>query len=454
MSILLALIAFIIVIGILVTVHEFGHYWVAKKLGVKILRFSIGFGKPLINRPFGKDRTEFVIAPIPLGGYVKMLGEGDTEEEISPEDLPRAFSQQPLWIRTAIVAAGPLFNFIFAILTYALMYMLGIQGLQAIVGEVDSKSLAEQAGFKSGYHILAVEQEPVHSWESVLEESINHLIDRQPTISYLVKTPTDSEYTLYLNTQNISIDDIAEGQFFKKIGLQPFRPLPPAKIEAVTPDSPAEKGGLKAGDEVLRVEGQPIENWLDWAQYISTHPGETLIVTVAREGREVQLQLTPQEDEDGKGRLGIYGPRHYQIPDKYLFTEYYTPWQALWEGTVKTWEMSVLTLRLLWKMLTLEISANHISGPITIADYAGKSVQIGFTRFLQFLALVSLSLGVINLLPIPVLDGGHLFLYFIELIKGSPVTETTQSILQQIGLVLLIGLMGLAIFNDLGRLLG
>jgi regulator of sigma E protease len=444
------LLAFIIVIGILVTVHEFGHYWVARQLGVKILRFSVGFGQALWKKNFGKDNSEFVIAAIPLGGYVKMLDE--REGEVPQDELHRAFNRQSLKVRTAIVFAGPLFNFLFAIIVYTLMYMVGITGIKALVGEVTPDSLADQAGFQTGYQIIAVNNQPTVRWDSVIQATLQELLDDNEHIVYSVQNKQGTEYDLSLNLQGFTIDDIAEGQFFEKIGFKPFRPIVPPIIGDIVPNSAAERAGLQSGDKIIKLNDQTINDWNTWAEYITEHPEQEISAVIERNHEHFYLTLRP-DNVEGKGRMGVYSPRNYTIPDEYKGTERYNLAQAFIQAIEKTWDISILTLRVMVKMLTWQVSYEHISGPISIAQFAGQSAQLGFDIFLSFLGLVSVSLGVINLLPIPLLDGGHLLMYFIEWIKGSPVTETTENLLQRIGLVLLLGLMTLAIFNDLERLL-
>ena len=441
MVILEALLAFAVVIGILVTIHEFGHYWVARKLGVKILKFSIGFGNPLWSRRFGKDQTEFVIAPIPLGGYVKMLDE--REGEVAPEELHRAFNQQSLKVRSAIVFAGPFFNFLFAILAYTMMYMYGITGMAALVGEVTPQGVAEQAGFHSGDQIVAVNGQSTLRWSSVVEATLQQMLNDKNELSYSVKNQQGYESDLKLQLGDLTVDDIAGGEFFEKFGMSPFRPPLPALIGEVSVNSAAEKAGLKRGDKIIKLDNQEISDWMALVKYIIQRPEQDIRVEIERNHQKLSLILRP-DNVGGKGRMGVYAP--------YFVTERYGLWRAFTQGAEKTWDMSVLTLRLMAKMFTLQISYEHISGPISIAEYAGKSAELGMAIFLSFLALVSVSLGVLNLLPIPLLDGGHLFFYLIEGIKGSPVSENTESLFQQVGLTLLIGLMGLAIFNDLGRL--
>lgn len=448
MSIVETLLAFIVVIGILVTVHEFGHYWVARRLGVKILRFSVGFGKPLWSRRVGKDNTEFAIAAIPLGGYVKMLDE--QEGEVAPEELSRAFNRQPLRVRAAIVVAGPLFNLLFAIVAYTVMYMIGVTGMKAMVGEVTNQSLAEQAGFRQGYQIIAVNNQSTKRWDSVIQTTLQQMLDGKHQVMYSVLNKQGYQYDLILNLSELTIDDIASGKFFDKLGMLPFRPPLPAIIGGIMPNTPAQHAGLKSGDKIITLDNEPIDDWTALSSYVNQHIGQEISVEIERNQQQLKLTLTP-DNVDGKGRLGIYAPQR-TIPDEYLETERYHLGNAFIQGMVKTWDISVLTLRVMVKMVTLQVSHQHISGPITIAQFAGQSARLGIDIFLSFLGLVSVSLGIINLLPIPLLDGGHLLLYLIEWTKGSPVTETTEYLLQRIGLALLLGLMGLAIFNDLERL--
>jgi regulator of sigma E protease len=435
------ILAFIVVIGILVTVHEFGHFWVAHRLGVKILRFSVGFGKPLWSRRFGKDQTEFMVAAIPLGGYVKMLDE--QEGEVAPDELHRAFNRQPLRVRTAIVVAGPLFNFLFAILAYTLMYMMGVTGMKTLVGEITPQSLAEQAGFRTGYEIMAVNEQPTKRWESVVQATLHHLLNEEKTVRYSIQDERGYQRDLTLSLEGLTVDDLAAGEFFKKLGFYPFRPPLPPIMGDIVPGSAAEKGGLKPGDKIIALDDKPINDWGDFATYVNEHPDQYIQAEIERHQQRLFLTLKP-DNVDGKGRMGVYSP--------FFTKERYNLWEAFTQSLVKTWEISELTIRVMIKMLTWQVSYEHISGPISIAEFAGKSAQIGLSAFLSFLGLVSVSLGVINLLPIPLLDGGHLLLYSIEWIKGSRVTEKTEFLLQRIGLALLLALMGLAIFNDLGRL--
>ncbi len=452
MTVLIAIFAFLIAIAILVTVHEFGHYWVAKQLGVKILRFSIGFGKPIYLKRFGQDNTEFVIAPIPLGGYVKMLGEVEDGEEIDPKDLPRAFNQQKLWKRAAIVAAGPIFNFILAIFLYTVVFMAGERMIKPIIGGIQPDSIAAQAGLQNKDEIIAVNDSEAKNWEDVLQKTLKAILRHEPTIVYTVQNANGYSSSHTIDASELRLDDVAEGKLFEHLGFQPFHRVVPAVVASFADNSAGQRDGLQIGDEILTMDGHTVTDWQMWADYVKNHPKKAIETKLQRGYEIITLTLIPDEVE-GQGRMGVYA-KMPSIPEDYLHTEHYNIFQALAKGAEKTWDMSTMSLQLLWRMLTLEVSAKHISGPITIADYAGKTAQISFVAFISFLALISLSLGIINLLPVPILDGGHLLMYLIEWIKGSPVTENMQYAMQQVGFALLIGLMFLAIFNDIGRLFG
>jgi regulator of sigma E protease len=321
--------------------------------------------------------------------------------------------------------------------------MYGVTGMAALVGKVSPQSVAEQAGFHPGDQIIAVNEQSTLRWSSVIEASLQQILDDKKELIYSVKNRQGYESDLHLNLGNLTINDIAGGEFFNKFGLYPFRPPLPALIGEVTANSAAEKAGLKRGDKIIKLDNQNISDWNALVKYIIQHPEQDIRVEIERNHQQLSLILRPDK-VSGKGRMGVYAP--------YFITERYGIWKAFTQGFKKTWDMSVLTLRLMAKMVTLQISYEHISGPISIAQFAGQSAQLGIAIFLSFLGLVSVSLGVLNLLPIPLLDGGHLFFYLIEGIKGSPVSDNTESLLQRVGLTLLIGLMGLAIFNDLERL--
>ncbi|MGR8918504.1 MAG: RIP metalloprotease RseP [Gammaproteobacteria bacterium] len=451
MDLLQTLVSFIVALGVLVTVHEYGHYWVARRLGVKILRFSFGFGQALWSRQRGE--TEFVIAAIPLGGYVKMLDE--REGEVAPHELDRAFNRKPLATRVAVVVAGPLANFLLAFAAYWLTLVLGVTGPRPIVGEVTPDSIAERAGLRAGAEIVEVAGLRTETWDGVFRRSLAAILD-SGSVDVVMRMPGGFERPGRLDFSALTIDDISEGDFLAELGVRPRVPVIDPVIGEIVAGGAAEAAGLRAGDRVLRVDAEPVETWTAWVELIRSSPGRRLALVVARDGREVAVSLTPAaivEDGVGIGRIGA-APR---VPDTLepvpLGTERYGPLAALSGAAARTWEMSATTLKFLGKMITGQASVQNLSGPISIAHYAGESARMGAARFLEFLALVSVSLGVLNLMPIPLLDGGHLLFYLIEFAARRPVSETVQVYGQQIGLVMLLSLMGLAVYNDVLRIL-
>lgn len=448
------IIAFVVAIGILVTVHEFGHCWVAQRLGVKVLRFSVGFGKPIWSSRRGIDQTEYVIASIPLGGYVKMLDE--REGEVDPAEVDRAFNRQSLGVRTAVVLAGPAFNFLFAVLAYWFMFVIGISGPRPIVGAVTPESIAEQAGLRNGQEIVQVEQRVTETWETVIQTIIGVALERDE-IALTVRDPHSVTTSLILDMGAISMDDLTRGGFFQSIGFEPSRPRMSATIGAVENGAPADQAGLMNGDLVVRANAQGIEDWAHWVDFVRAHPEQVLAVTVRRGDVDVALTLVPEaRSEHGQiyGRIGAGVQDQPEVFEPYYTTVKLGPIDALSRALLKTYDTTTLTLRMFWKMIALEVSLDNLSGPITIAQYAGYTAKLGVSKFTEFLAIVSISLGILNLLPIPVLDGGHLMYYFVELVKGTPVSEQTQYLAQRLGIAMLVGLMGLAFYNDLTRLFG
>ncbi len=455
MSMLYSIFAFILALGILVAVHEFGHFWVAQRLGVKILRFSIGFGRIAWRHQFGPDQTEFAIATIPLGGYVKMLDE--REGEVPEAELHRAFNRQPLAYRTAIVFAGPLFNFLFAIVAYWLMFVIGVAGLKPIVGEVIPGSAAERAGFRPGDQIVAVDSQPTPTWNAVLQACMERILDTGEVVMN-VRGSGELEHELRLALRSsVSLDDVSRGNLSQKLGIKPYRPRIPAVIGEVMAGGAAARAGLRPGDRILRADGQPIEYWDTWVEYVQARPERLIQVEVLRGGAErVVLDLTPDRiEQEGSaiGRIGASVAAPEGLEQELLAVEQYNPLTAFTLAVRKTGDLSWFTLQILGQMLAGQASLQNLSGPISIARYAGESASIGLVAFLAFLGLISVSLGVINLLPVPLLDGGHLLYYLIEFISRKPVSETAQIVGQQIGLVILLGLMGLALYNDIMRLL-
>ncbi|MEM7469459.1 MAG: RIP metalloprotease RseP [Pseudomonadota bacterium] len=444
--------AFIVALGILVTIHEFGHYWVAKKVGVKILRFSVGFGKPIWRTTRGPDQTEFVVAALPLGGYVKMLGDGG--EEIAEQDRPRAFEEQSLLGRTLIVAAGPIANFLFAIFAYWLMYMVGVSGARPIIGSVDADSLAAEAGLKEGYEIVAVEDRQSPTWDNVFRESISAILNSS-SVNLTVKDLNGISEQAVLDFSAISVDDISESDFFTEIGIAPYRPHIPPRIGDVIAGEAAAEAGLKNGDLILTVDAKPVTSWTDWVELIRASPGRTLEVQIERHGENLTIALKPKQTTDNSELVGRIGAQVSLegVEEVPRGIERYGPVEAIPVAFQQTGQMITTTLKFLHKMVAGEASVKNLSGPISIAQYAGQSAKLGISRFLDFLALVSVSLGVLNLLPIPLLDGGHLLFYLVEFVIRRPVPESVRLWGQQLGMVLLLGLMGLAVFNDVMRIL-
>lgn len=439
--------AFIFALAILIAVHEFGHFWVARKLGVKVLRFSIGFGRPIWKRQSSVDNTEYVLAAVPLGGYVKMLDEreGDVEEA----DKPRAFNNQSVWTRFAIVAAGPLFNFLFAILVLWVMYLNGMHGLKAVVGDIPAQTLAAQAGFEPGDEIIRIDGESTPSWNQVRMKLLDAALDAQ-TVKIDVVDRYQSPQRRTMQLQGLT-DPVEDKDLMKTLGLTPWSP--PAELGKLTEGGAAMQAGLQEGDTILAVDGEPMTDWIAWVKVVRANPGKTVNLLVERAGNTLQLPLTIESIDT---KTGPMGRAQVALPEKYLdrlnVKIEYNIIEALQAGVTRTWDMSVLMVRVLGRIVMGESSWKNISGPLTIAQYAGDTATLGVVPFLSFLAIVSISLGVLNLLPIPVLDGGHLFYYLIEMITGKPVSEAFQAGAQQVGLLLLVALMALAFYNDILRI--
>jgi regulator of sigma E protease len=451
-TILISIAAFILAIGILVAVHEYGHYIVARGCGVKVLRYSIGFGKPLFTW-YGKgaDRTEYCISALPLGGYVKLLDE--REGNVPEAELPRSFTHQPVASRVAILAAGPLMNFAFAIFAYWLMFVVGVPGAQPIVGEVAESSIAARAGVVSGDRIVAVGGKQVATWDGAILFILDEMLADQ-TIPLEVSDPDGRVRELQLDIKG-RISELTEpGKLFDVLGLEPWRPVVPARVSEVTPGGPADLAGVLAGDLVVAADGEAISSWPQWVSYVRARPGQAIAMQLERAGSVVTIVATAGfAEEDGQqfGRLGMATKPPADLAGKYMANQRYGFAASLPEAVARTWSMSALTVRMIGRMFTGDVSVKNISGPINIAEYAGYSARIGFAPFLNFLAIVSISLGILNLLPVPVLDGGQIVYQVVEAIKGSPLSERAQLVGQQIGIAMLIMVMSLAFYNDLSR---
>ena len=453
---MLTIAAFIVTLGILITVHEYGHFQVARLCGVKVLRFSIGFGKPLWRRRFGRDGTEFVLAAFPLGGYVKMLDEREVEPgmQIAAAELPRAFNRQSVWKRILIVIAGPAANLLLAVALYWVLFMHGVTGMKPVIGEVAVDTPAAHASFKQGEEIVSVAGVPVRTWQDVRWSLLQQALGGQ-TIVVEAASGDREIHMHHLSLGSLGKEDF-EGDFLGKLGLVPYQPEVPARIGEVIDGGAAQQAGLKPGDEILRAGATPIALWEDFVQIVRENPDRRLELEVQRGDQMLQLSITPQSVSEGDKQVGRVGAAYRMEQseiDKLLTTVRYAPLEALMKAAHKTWDTSIFSLRMLGNMLTGDVSWKGISGPVTIASYAGQSAQIGLAAFLGFLALVSISLGVLNLLPVPVLDGGHLLYYVLEIFKGSPVSERVMETGQRIGLILLGLLMVVAFYNDIHRLI-
>lgn len=454
-EILIAILTFVVAIGILVAVHEFGHFWVARRLGIKVLRFSIGFGKPLWQRTAGKDSVEYVIAAIPLGGYVKLLDE--REGNVTPQDAPRAFNRQPIWKRIAVLLAGPAFNLVFAVAAYWLLFVAGVPTLKPFVGDVAADSIAGRAGLKYEDLIVRVGGKPVATLEAAMLGTLDDLID-DGTIEMRVRgiDGAQRELTLHAGEQRRALtqaDTMLAG-----LGFDFWRPRLPAIVGGILEGSAAAKAGLRPGDQILKFDGQPVGDFAQLVRLVEPKGNSAVTLEISRGAATFKVPITVGEDVvDGKrvGRIGV-APAGKPLegavkPQDMLTIQKYGPLAAAGEAATKTWDMSVFTLKIVGRIVTGDVSLKNISGPISIAETTGFAARQGWRTFLSTLALISISLGVLNLLPIPILDGGQVVYQLAELVKGGPVSERAQLFGQQIGIAMLILMMTLAFYNDIAR---
>lgn len=450
MSALYMIVGTLVALGVLVTFHEFGHFWVARRCGVKVLRFSVGFGMPLL-RWHDRRGTEFVIAAIPLGGYVKMLDE--REGEVPADQLDQSFNRKTVRQRIAIVAAGPIANFLLAMVFFWVLAMLGSQQVRPVIGAVEAGSIAAKAGLSAGQEIVAIDGEPTTGWGAVNLQLVRRL-GESGTVQLVVReqdSTTETPRELVLDKWLKGAD---EPDPINSLGIRPWRPALPPVLAELDPKGPAQAAGLKTGDRLLALDGQALGDWQQVVDLVRVRPDTKIVLKVERDGAQIDVPVTLAVRGEAKAAGGYLGAgvKGVEWPPSMVREVSFGPLAAIGEGARRTWTMSVLTLDSLKKMLFGELSVKNLSGPITIAKVAGASAQSGVADFLNFLAYLSISLGVLNLLPIPVLDGGHLLFYLVEWVRGRPLSDRVQGWGIQIGISLVVGVMLLALVNDLGRL--
>tara|TARA_R110001583_G_scaffold177418_2_gene332634 strand:- start:134207 stop:135550 length:1344 start_codon:yes stop_codon:yes gene_type:complete len=445
-----SLLFFIIALAILVVIHEFGHFWVARRCGVKVLKFSVGFGKPLWQKQ-GKDGTQYILAAIPLGGFVKMLDE--REGDVADEDLDKTFNRKPLRSRVAIVAAGPIANLLFAVMAYWIIFMVGIPGLRSIVDEVVPESPAAYAQLIGGDEILRVEGRDTPTWLAV-HKALARIAESGGSAELSVNTGS-AEVSRSIDIPKWQFDPDAPESLLQVLGISPINIALKPVLGTILEGGPADRAGLQVGDELIAADDVLIGSWSAWVTLIRANAEKALTVNIKRAEQNISVILTPQRTAEDVGQIGAGVDVSKTTVPAGLETELrYSPISAIGQAVLETWQFSSSTVKSLGGMLTGTVSSKNIGGPITIAQYAGASAERGVMSFLSFLAMISISLGILNLLPIPVLDGGHLAMYIVEWLRGSPLSEQAQLQGQKVGMVLLLMLMFLAFFNDLSRLFG
>lgn len=452
MSILQIVLAAIVLLGPLVAIHEFGHFWVARRLGVKVLVYSIGFG-PVLWKRLGKDGVQYQLAAIPLGGYVRMADE--REGEVAPEDLPHAFNRQSPWTRMAIVAAGPLINLIFAVLLFWVLFLPPSEQLNTRIHHILPQSAAAQAGLQAGDRIVAIDGQTTQT----LEELNYALLDRMGETG---RVQVVAERGSSIHSYQLPIQQFMSGTAqdpMTQLGFRAWQPNLAPVIGEVMAGGAAERYKLQVGDRIVAINQQPITEWLQFSEIVKKYPEKLVVLKIERQGKVLELSVMPTAKRDAMGaqygQLGLaptIPEAGLQAPADYRQTVQYTPWMALIKATEKTWDLSVMTVQAFGKMIRGLIGLDNISGPITIAKVAGHTAELGWQAFIGFMALMSVSLGILNLLPIPILDGGHLVYYFVEAVRGRPLSEHIQAFGFRVGMAMLGAMMLLALFNDFSRL--
>jgi regulator of sigma E protease len=451
---LITIVAFLVALGLLIVFHEYGHYLAARFFDVKVLRFSVGFGRPIVSRRHGPDQTEWALGGFPFGGYVKMLDE--REGPVAPAEAHRAFNRQPVLRRFVIVAAGPVANFLLAVLLYWVLFVSGMPGVKPIIGTPVPNTPAAAAGFEKGETLARIDGMPMRTWQDARWALLKAGVARS-TVKIEAVGASGSVAVRTLDLSGLGPEDL-DGEFIDTVGLTRFQPQLAPKVGQVLSGRPAEQAGIRPGDEIVAIDGVEIRHWEDVVRAISNAPDQKLEIEVRRAtGAEDILTVVPDAVTENGRRVGRIGFAPFVDPGAMedLRTEVrYGPFEGFTRAVARTWEMSVFSLQMMGKMILGDVSLRNLSGPLTIADYAGQSAQMGWVPYLSFLALVSVSLGVLNLLPIPLLDGGHLMYYIAEIIKGRPVSERALEMGQHVGIALLFTLMAFAIYNDITRLLG